>query len=98
MRKYIVLVADKQRMRKYVVVVAALALIFVAGPAFAQTPDPTAVIPTLAIDSYALQSGLFQGANIILVALGAVMFIIIGMTFGGRILSAIQSAITSFRL
>lgn len=96
MRKYIVLVADKQRMRKYVVVVAALALIFVAGPAFAQaTPEP---IPTLAINAEALQSGLFEGANIILVALGAVMFIIIGMTFGGRILSAIQSAITSFRL
>lgn len=83
-------------MRKYPVVlalVAALALLIVASPTFAQTP-----IPTLAIDADALQSGLFEGANIILVALGAVMFIIIGMTFGGRILSAIQSAITSFRL
>lgn len=86
--------------RKQLVLFIALALVlmFVASPALAQTPDPTSPIPTLAIDSGALQSGLFEGANIILVALGAVMFIIIGMTFGGRILSAIQSAITSFRL
>lgn len=82
--------------RKLLVIVAlALVLTFIASPAFAQTPP---AIPTLAIDADTLQSGLFEGANIILVALGAVMFIIIGMTFGGRILSAIQSAITSFRL
>lgn len=74
--------------------VLALSLALTAVVGAQATPEP---IPTLALDSGSLQSGLFEGANIILAALGAIMFLIIGMTFGGKILSAIQAAINGFR-
>ena len=81
----------------YVAVLAVLAfsLFVTGGSAFAQTPVP---IPTLAIDGNALTAGLFQGANIILIALAGVVFLIVGLSFGGKILTAIQSMIQGLRI
>lgn len=43
----------------------------------------------LNIDAETITAGLFSGANIIIGALGAVVFLLIGFTFGAKILSAI---------
>lgn len=43
----------------------------------------------LNINSAVITNGLFEGANIIIGALGAVVFLLIGFTFGAKILSAI---------
>lgn len=81
-------------MKRYFVIalVVVMALVMVV-PSFAQTP-----VPTLALDSNQMQSGLFTGANIILVALGGVLFLIIGMTFGGKIIGMIQNAISNVKI
>lgn len=78
-----------------VMAVLAFALFALTPGAFAQTPVP---IPTLAIDGNALTSGLFQGANIILIALAGVVFLIVGLSFGGKILTAIQAMIQGLRI
>ena len=44
---------------------------------------------TLNINSATITDGLFEGANIVIGALGAVVFLLIGFTFGAKILSAI---------
>lgn len=53
-------------------------------------------VPTLAVNSTIIQTGLFEGANIILVALGSIFFLLIGFAFGGKILNAIGSFIQRF--
>lgn len=55
-----------------------------------------AQVPTLAVDPDALQTGLFTGANIILIALGGIVFLLIGFSFGGKILRAISDFIQRF--
>lgn len=44
---------------------------------------------SLNINSTVITNGLFEGANIIIGALGAVVFLLIGFTFGAKILAAI---------
>jgi len=72
--------------------VASLLVLNVTG-AFAA--DPT---PSLNIDTDAMVAGLMEGANIILAALGVVMFLLIGMKLGGVIIRAISSAIDGLRI
>lgn len=74
-----------------VLFVAAM-LIVMTVPAFAQATD------SLDIDTEDLQSGLFEGANVILGALGAIMFLLAGFRFGGSILRMIIDTVTGFRL
>ena len=76
----------KRKMTIAIVTVFVLALM--AVPAFAQTPPPT-----LALDPDTVQTGLFTGANIILIALGSIMFMLIGIGFGKKIFDSIGSAI-----
>ncbi len=68
-------------------------LVFSAVAAFAQTP-----IPTLALDPDVVTTGLFSGANIILVALGGIIFLIIGLSFGGKILEAVRNMVQGLRI
>ena len=44
---------------------------------------------SLNINATTITNGLFDGANIIIGALGAVVFLLIGFTFGAKILAAI---------
>lgn len=74
---------------RYVVPVLVLAVMVVAAGA------ASAQVPTLALDTAELQSGLFEGANIILVALSAIMFLLAGLAFGRNILNAIINAVKS---
>lgn len=53
-------------------------------------------VPTLAVNGDTMQTGLFTGANIILVALGGIVFLLIGFSFGGKILRAISDFIQRF--
>lgn len=66
----------------------------------AATATPAAAdgyqVPTLAVNSTIIQTGLFEGANIILIALGSIFFLLIGFAFGGKILNAIGSFIQRF--
>jgi len=54
-------------------------------------------VPTLALDSATVQTGLFEGANIVVGALGAIVFLLIGFQFGSSILRAISSYIGGLR-
>jgi len=60
-------------------------------------PMQTDPVPTLAIDANVVQTGLFTGANMMLVALGSIVFLLIGFQFGGSILRAVASYIGSWR-
>lgn len=51
--------------------------------------------PTLALDVNEMLYWMFEGANIIIVALGAVVFLTIGFVLGRKILELIRSAISS---
>lgn len=70
-----------------VVIVAVLAMVM---PAAAQVSTDT-----LDLDADELTSGLFTGANIIIAALGAIMFILAGFRLGGQILRSIIDAVSS---
>ena len=58
---------------------------------------PFQAVPTLALDSATVQTGLFEGANIVVGALGAIVFLLIGFQFGSSILRAISSYIGGLR-
>ena len=68
------------------VLAVVVALAAGAGPAFAQTSVPT---NTLMIDTTMITSGLFQGANIMILALGAVIFLMAGFKFGAQLMQGI---------
>lgn len=72
--------------------------LFFLNVAGAFAAPPPAEPATLNLDTEMIQTGLFQGANIILGALGVVMFLMIGMKFGGIIIRAISSAIDGLRI
>ena len=63
----------------------------------AQTePDPPPINrPTLELDVDTMLYYMFEGANIIIVALGAVVFLTIGFVLGRKILDLIRQAISS---
>ena len=61
-----------------------------AVPTFAQTA-------TLNLSTELIQNNLFSGANIIIGALGAIVFLLAGFSFGGRILRSIGDWVTNFR-
>ncbi|MCP4428892.1 MAG: hypothetical protein GY803_30785 [Chloroflexi bacterium] len=70
-----------------------LALVFMgAVPSFAQTEPPT-----LELDTDQMITGLFEGANIIIAALGAVMFLLAGFKLGGILIRGIVDAIGGIR-
>ena len=79
----------KKALPVILVLVLALAL---AVPAFAQDPTPTTA--TLALDSTELTNGLFTGANIMIAALGSILFILAGFKLGGGILRSIVDAVS----
>ncbi len=62
------------------------------------TTVQTTAIPTLALDPDVVTTGLFSGANIILVALGGIIFLIIGLSFGGKILEAVRNMVQGLRI
>lgn len=66
-----------------------------ASPLYAAPLAPEQV-PTLAITADIVQTNLFSGANIMLVALAGIFMLIIGMGFGGKILKAIGEFIMRF--
>ena len=53
-------------------------------------------VPTLALSADDMQTNLFSGANIILVALGSIFFMLIGFGFGAKILRAVGDFINRF--
>lgn len=53
--------------------------------------------PCLDINADTLASQIFSGANIIVAALGGIVFLIVGLRFGGSLLRGIGDAIESFR-
>lgn len=76
---------------------AAVFLAVSAGGASATEPEPDPVVarPTLDLDVDTMLFYIFEGANIIIVALGAVVFLTIGFILGKKILDLIRSAISS---
>ncbi len=76
-----------------VLAVLAFALAVSGASAHAQTP-----MPTLALQADVLTSGLFTGANIILLALGGIVFLLVGLAFGGKILDAIRNMVQGLRI
>lgn len=79
------------------VMVVALTLVLASGSVYAQTPGATST-PALALDTDMITTQLFEGANIIIGALGVVMFLIAGISFGGRVMRYIVDAVTNFRI
>lgn len=80
---------NPRRYLPYILPVLALALAFAMAPgAFAQTLD---------IDTDAMTTDLFRGANIIIAALGAVMFLLAGFKLGGILIRGIVDAIGNIR-
>ena len=63
-----------------------------AGPAAAQ--DPVA----LELDPTEMTNGLFSGANIIIAALGAIMFMLAGFKLGGALLKGIVSSVSNVKI
>jgi hypothetical protein len=72
----------------------ALAAFFVL---VAVEPSFAASAPTLDLDPDVVTAGLFDGANIILAALGAIMFLLAGFKLGGVLLRGIVDAIGGIR-
>ena len=68
----------------------ALVLMGAVVPAFAQEV-------TLDIDTNQMTNDLFRGANIIIAALGAVMFLLAGFKLGGILIRGIVDAIGGIR-
>lgn len=62
-----------------------------------QTTDPTPE-PCLEVDADEMTADIFAGANIILVALGGIFFLVIGLSFGGMLIKFIGNAILGFKL
>ncbi len=74
-----------------VVPVLVFLFLFVAvSPTFAQDV-------TLDIDTDEMKNGLFNGANIIIAALGTVMFLLAGFKLGGILIRGIVDAIGTIR-
>lgn len=84
----------KQAVKKslpYVIPVLVMLFLFVAvSPTFAQETQ-------LEIDTDAMTTDLFRGANIIIAALGAVMFLLAGFKLGGILIRGIVDAIGGIR-
>jgi type II secretory pathway component PulF len=75
-----------------IAIVTVFVMALFAVPTFASGfQDP---VPTLALSADAVQSGLFTGANIMLGALGAILFLVIGIGFGKKIFDVIGNAIS----
>ena len=82
--------------KKYVVLLLVVLLVATsATAAFAQTTPST---DTLDLDSTTILPNLFQGANIILLALGAIVFLMAGFTFGVTILKGLMRIIGNLKV
>jgi len=71
--------------------------VFVAMFLFVAVPASYAQEVTLDIDTDAMTNDLFRGANIIIAALGAVMFLLAGFKLGGILIRGIVDAIGGIR-
>lgn len=72
----------------------ALALfLFVLVP-LAAAQDPV----ELELDPVEMTNGLFSGANIIIAALGAIMFMLAGFKLGGALLKGIVSSVSNVKI
>ena len=81
-----------QNNKKLVILTMVVVLLVLAAvPAFAQSTS------TIELDANTITPELFRGANIIIGALAAVMFLIAGLAFGSRILRGVVDAVTGFR-
>ena len=79
--------------KRMVVLLVVVLLLVTAVPTFAQSVSTT----TLQIDQNLILPNLFQGANIILVALGAVVFLMAGFTFGVMVLRGILRVVGNIK-
>ena len=77
------------------VLAVVVALAAGAGPAFAQASVPT---DTLVLDADMVTSGLFQGANIMIMVLGTIIFLLAGFKFGVSIMQGILRLISNISL
>lgn len=84
-------VAYRSNKKLVIFTMVAMMLILAAVPAFAQSTT------TIELDASTITPELFRGANIIIGALAAVMFLIAGLAFGSRILRGVVDAVTGFR-
>jgi hypothetical protein len=84
-------------MRTELYVASLFVFLFLSATAVgAQEGDPEPVVrPTLELDTNTMLFYMFEGANIIIVALGAVVFLTIGFVLGRKILELIRNAIQS---
>lgn len=73
------------------ILVAVAVLVLAVAPAAAQEPV------TLDLDATELTNGLFNGANIIIAALGAIMFLMAGFRLGGILLRGIVNAVGNIK-
>ena len=85
---------NKVRMEAYVAFLFAF-LFLSATAAGAQEVPEEITRPTLELDVDTMLYYMFEGANIIIVALGAVVFLTIGFVLGRKILDLIRQAISS---
>jgi hypothetical protein len=85
---------NKVRMEVYVA--SLFAFLFLSATAVGAQTDPDPIVrPTLELDVDTMLYYMFEGANIIIVALGAVVFLTIGFVLGRKILDLIRQAISS---
>lgn len=91
-----VLKKDPQRVVRVIipVVMMGLMLFLAVSPSFAQ--DPVATVE-LEIDPTTLTNQLFTGANIVIGALGLIMFLLAGFRLGGTLLRGIVDAVGGIR-
>lgn len=74
-----------------------LAVVFLAVSVGTTMAAPAPGSVTLELDPEALTDGLFTGANIIIAALGAIMFLMAGFKLGGMLLRGIIDAVGGIR-
>lgn len=78
---------------KKVLPMLVLLAVFALAVAPSHAQDPV----TLDLDATELTNGLFNGANIIIAALGAIMFLMAGFRLGGILLRGIVNAVGNIK-
>ena len=88
--------AALNRMRLELSLALMLTVVFLSTTLVGAQTDPDPIVrPTLELDVDTMLYYMFEGANIIIVALGAVVFLTIGFVLGRKILDLIRQAISS---
>jgi hypothetical protein len=89
-------IATVNRLRLELFSAVMLTMLFLSATMVGAQTDPEPIVrPTLELDVDTMLYYMFEGANIIIVALGAVVFLTIGFVLGRKILDLIRQAISS---